>query len=190
MKYIFIILSFGLCYFAILPLWAQGNEVKIIRPQEKKSPLAMATYKNNDLYLKVTYGQPYKKERSIFGELVPLNEVWRTGANEATEITISKEVKIGDAGTLKEGTYTIFSIPREDKWSIIFNTELGQWGDTKYNETKSKNILTFDKAEVSRLEDKSYEAFTIMFEDASKGTVNMLLLWDNIKVTVPISLAK
>jgi hypothetical protein len=95
--------------------------------QNAKSPKMTAETKN----VKVTYGQPSKKGRVIFGDLVPYGEVWRTGANEATEITFSSDVVISGK-TIKAGTYTLFTIPQKNTWTIILNSELKQWGSYGY----------------------------------------------------------
>lgn len=163
------------------------QEVKVIVPRTKASPFTMSTFMNEDnTYLKITYGQPYKKERAIFGGLVPYGKIWRTGANEATEFTTTKDIKVGKK-TLKAGTYTLFTIPEEDKWTIIFNSVLGQWGAYKYDEVKENNVLDI-KASVEVSKDM-YEAFTILFEEERKG-VNMLLLWDQTKIVIPITFSK
>src|SRR5688500_18790336 len=65
-----------------------------IVPQVRKSPMAVAKYKSDNMYLKVVYGQPYKRGRTIFGELEPYGKVWRTGANEATEITATRDFRV------------------------------------------------------------------------------------------------
>jgi hypothetical protein len=156
---------------------------KLIQPKPKASTLAMSTYLDGDNYLKVTYGQPLKKGRAIFGDLVPYGQIWRTGANEATEFTTTRDIKI-DKRTLKAGTYTIFSIPDKDQWTVIFNGVLGQWGAYKYEEVKSKNVLELP-IRVQSGEDE-YEAFTVQFEPDKKGA-NMVLLWDKTRIVIPIS---
>ncbi|MCU0446980.1 MAG: DUF2911 domain-containing protein [Microscillaceae bacterium] len=168
-----------LCLGALSPLQAQ----KLIQPKPKASTLAMATYLDGDNYLKVTYGQPLKKGRAIFGDLVPYGQIWRTGANEATEFTTTRDIKI-DKRTLKAGTYTIFSIPDKDQWTVIFNGVLGQWGAYKYEEVKSKNVLEMP-IKVQSGEDE-YEAFTIQFEPDKKGA-NLVLLWDKTRIVIPIT---
>ena len=105
-KALFLVLVFGAC-----SLQSAAQEELKPRP----SPLSMVTMKYKDSYVKVTYGQPHKKGRDIFGALVPFNQVWRTGANEATEITLTSDMLI--AGEILEaGTYTIFSIPGKSQW--------------------------------------------------------------------------
>ena len=139
------------------------------------SPLEVVTVKYESTYIKVTYSRPHKKGRTIFGDLVPYGKVWRTGANEATEITLTKDVGI-NGKRLKAGTYTIFTIPEKDSWKVMFNSDLGQWGAYNYN--SDKNVLVID-AEVSKT-DVVYEPFTIEFQLQDDKT-NLLMMWDTTK---------
>jgi hypothetical protein len=152
----------------------------VVVPQVRKSPMAIAKYKSADTYIKVVYSQPFKRGREVFGELEPYGSVWRTGANEATEITTTKDIRISGQ-ELKAGTYTIFTIPEKDKWTVIINSELGQWGAYKYE--KEKDLFSFDVPVTQS--PIIYEAFTIDFEETNTG-VDMVMLWDTIRVAVPI----
>lgn len=144
------------------------------------SPEENAEIQKNDLSIKVNYSRPSKKGRQLFGNVVPFNKVWRTGANEATEITFSKDVKFGGQA-VSAGTYALFTIPKADSWTIILNSKLGQWGAFTYS----------DKFDVIRIEAPVFknetvvEKFTISFNEMEKA-LEMQLAWDNIKVLVPI----
>lgn len=182
-KSLFSFLLLGAICFAIsTPTQAQ----KVIKPKTKASPLCLATFLGEDIYLKVTYGQPNKNGREIFGTLVPYNKIWRTGANEATEFTTTKDITLNKK-TLKAGTYTVFSIPDAEKWTIIFNSTLGQWGAYKYDETKASNVLQIE-IPVEKGEDE-YEGFTIQFEQSKKGA-DLVILWDKTRIAVPITFIK
>ncbi len=157
---------------------------KLISPRPKASPLAMASFLAEDnTYLKVTYGQPMMKSRRIFGNLVPYGEIWRLGANEATEITATKDIKI-DKKTLPAGTYTMFAIPEDGQWTIIFNKVLGQWGAYKYDENKSENILSV-RMPTDTSED-IYEGLTMFFEQTRKGA-ELIIVWERSKIALPIT---
>ncbi len=159
------------------------DSVKIIQPTKlRSSPMLVAFFKTDGTYIKVVYGSPLKKDRKIFGELVPYGKLWRTGANEATEITFTKDVKIGGKN-LKTGTYTIFTIPNANNWTILINNDLGQWGDYQYK--ADNDILSFE-IPVEKTPKEIYEAFTIKFEDLNEGA-NMVMRWDDVKIAVPIS---
>src|SRR5690606_15950790 len=87
----------------------------------------------------ITYCEPFKKDRDIFGGLVPYGKVWRTGANEATEITFKKDVTFAGVA-VKAGTYSLFTIPEKGEWTIILNPELKQWGSYGYDKIKAKDL--------------------------------------------------
>lgn len=148
----------------------------------RPSPLSMVTMKYQDSYVKVTYGQPHKKGRDIFGALVPYGNVWRTGANEATEITLTDDMLIGGEN-LEAGTYTLFTIPGKEKWTVIFNKELGQWGSYNYNEKADAMRL---EVTAQKEEKTIWEPFTIEF-DQRNSTATMLMMWDQTKVAIPMS---
>jgi hypothetical protein len=86
-----------------LPMYAANAQV-VLKP--RPSPLAIASVRYQDNYIKVTYSQPQRKNRKIFGELVPYGKVWRTGANEATELTTTRDIQIADI-LLRAGTYSL-----------------------------------------------------------------------------------
>ena len=142
----------------------------------RKSPLAIVTMKYEDSYVKVTYSQPHKHGRNIFGE-----EVWRTGANEATEITLTGDLIIVQ-DTLTAGTYSLFTIPNEKEWTIIFNKQLGQWGAYNYHAPSDALRITVP---TETLKEVVYEPFTISFEQKNE-IAKMWLMWDRTKVGVPI----
>jgi hypothetical protein len=150
--------------------------------QHRPSPLAIASYKYKDSYLKIVYSQPSKNGRDIFGKLVPYEQVWRTGANEATEITITKEVFVAGQ-LLPAGTYSMFTIPFADNWIIIFNRDLGQWGSYNYNE---KSDVLRVVAPVTPVENNVvYEPFTIKI-DQHNNKAFILFLWDRTQASLPV----
>lgn len=145
---------------------------------KKHSPESIARYEK-EVNLQVEYCRPSKKNREIFGSLVPFGEVWRTGANEATLFKTSKDLVFGDK-VLPAGQYSLFTVPGETEWQIIFNEETGQWG-TQYS--KDEDVLRVPA--ISTKIDEVKESFTIKFDDAG-GKLNMLLSWDQTQVVLPI----
>ena len=144
-----------------------------------KSIVDIAYYKtdrNSPPLVKVVYGRPLKKGRAVFGGLVPYGKVWRTGANEASEIKFYSDTKVGDK-IVKAGTYSLFTIPGEKEWTIIINSDIDVWGAYSYNPSADVARITVP----ATTGDKSLEAFSIAF---SKG--NMHLGWDTARVAVPI----
>lgn len=147
----------------------------------RPSPLAIVKARYKDTYVKITYSQPHKQGREIFGKLVPYGQVWRTGANEATEMTVTRDVLINGTA-LKAGTYSLFTIPGPEKWTIIINGEPGLWGAYNYN--AKMDVFRFDVAS-QRLTDVVYEPFTISI-DQKNDKAEIQLLWDTTKVTFPL----
>lgn len=140
-----------------------------------ESPRITAQGKN----VKISYGQPSKRQRVIFGKLVPYGEVWRTGANEATEITFSTNGTFGGK-PIKAGTYTLFTIPAAKEWTFILNSELNQWGAFQYDKIKNKNVLQV-KAPASTISGAPVEKFTI-----SLPAGKLVVEWDKTRVEVPV----
>ncbi len=150
------------------------------------SPEGEAVFSHDDLSIKVIYNRPYKKGREIFGGLVPFEKVWRTGANEATTFETNRDLII-EGETLKAGKYTLWTIPRQASWTVIFNSEYGQWGINSKGEANrdpSRDVLTVDVLSVQQ--NQVFEQFTIAFEKTGEDG-EMVFMWDNTLVAVPFS---
>ncbi len=138
-----------------------------------KSPRVTAS---ND-FAEISYGQPSKRGRVIFGELVPYGKVWRTGANMSTDLVLKSDAVLGGK-KLKKGTYAIFTIPEKDQWTIIVNSQPAQRGASEYEANKKKNVAEV-KAPVEKTATVK-EEFTISFEPGF-----MVFNWDDVLVKVP-----
>lgn len=149
--------------------------------EERISPVALAYVNYKDTYIKITYGQPSKRKRLIFGNLVPFNQVWRTGANEATEITLTREVTI-QGTSVPAGTYSLFTIPNPTEWTIILNKDLGLWGSYNYN---SKQDFMRWTVPVIKQEEKTFERLSITLNEKN-NRADLNICWDDICVTLPI----
>ncbi len=150
------------------------------------SPEASVEYNQNGTHLSVFYNRPYKRGRVIFGGLVPYNAVWRTGANEATVFKTNKNLVI-KGQQLKAGTYSLWTIPGEQVWKVIFNNESGQWGidfNGEANRDPAKDALIIEAPSLTH--NKEFEQFTISIERVGED-VELILLWDKTIVVVPIS---
>lgn len=134
-----------------------------------------------DPVVRIVYGRPQKKGRTMLGGTEPFGKVWRLGANEATEVRLYKDVTFGDK-TVKAGTYTIYAIPTEKDWTIIFNTKLDTWGAYSYDEKMDVARITVP---VSK-SDAEVEAFTIAFDEPKNNASTMYLAWENTLVKVPV----
>jgi hypothetical protein len=115
--------------------------INFLNAQEKASPAAIANGKINGATISINYSSPSVKGRQIWGALVPFNEVWRAGANEATTFETDKELII-EGGKLPAGKYSFFVIPKEKECIIIFNKEPKQWGAYKYNDKQDQLRVT------------------------------------------------
>lgn len=150
------------------------------------SPEDEVVYNQDGLTINVFYNRPSKKERKIFGGLVPYDQVWRTGANEATTFTTNKDLLI-KGKTLKAGKYSLWTIPRENMWTIIFNSEYGQWGLNSKGAPNHNPLLDVLKIDVQAvLQEREFEQFTIAFEKTG-GDAEMVLIWDKTLVSVPFT---
>ncbi len=132
--------------------------------------------------IKITYSRPLVRGRKIFGELVPFDKLWRTGASDCTVITTSEDISFGN-NVLKAGSYSIFSIPSINEWTIIVNSDTTLHGETGYDE--KKDIMRF-KVPLEK-SPNFYETFTIDLNDInSKGEAFLKILWENTMVKIPV----
>ncbi|WP_289041288.1 DUF2911 domain-containing protein [uncultured Zobellia sp.] len=160
-----------------------------MRTQTKKhSPEKTAVYTNNGMDLSVNYSSPSKKDRIIFGELVPYDVVWRTGANEPTTFSTASDIKI-DGKNLSSGVYSLWTRPGRQTWSVIFNKNIPDWGVSILSGGKeTTRILEEDVIEIEIPTEQlaeTVEHFTIDFDNT--GQLYMRIMWDKTLVKVPIS---
>lgn len=144
--------------------------------KNRKSPPAEVKGKLGNSNVSINYSQPAVKGRTIWGDLVPYDKVWRTGANEATTIEFDKDVKI-EGKKLAAGKYALFTIPTQNDWVIIFNKNHKQWGAYSYN--KNDDIL---RVEVTP--SKSNSSVERMAFSIDKSQV--VLKWDKLIVAFEV----
>ena len=158
----------------------------VMKNQTKKhSPEQNITHTQNVLEIKAFYCSPAKKDRKIFGELVPYNEVWRTGANEATTFTTNRDLTI-NGKLLKTGTYSLWTIPNEKSWQVIFNTKMYGWG-VKFTDQSASREPEYDALVTEAKVSKSLtttENFTISFVETSYEACIMTIAWDDVVVPI------
>ncbi len=186
MKQLLYLTILGLSVLSFSGCEAMKQRTKQASPEQTIS-YTLAGTNGESAEIQVFYNRPGKKDRAIFGELVPYGEVWRTGANEATTFECNANLSIGGE-TLAAGTYTLWTIPGANEWQVIFNKEMYPWG-IKFNGKASRDP-EFDALQVSvPVESLSevIERFTIdlQLEDSSH---QMTLKWDQTQISVPISL--
>ncbi|MFQ5571696.1 MAG: DUF2911 domain-containing protein [Rhodothermales bacterium] len=169
-----------------------------LHPSRRPSPAGIAKTHIGNAYVKVVYGRPYVRNRGIFGTntdsttyLVPFGELWRTGANEATEITLTESLLV-NGSRLDAGTYSIFTEPGATEWVIHFSPQLGLDGTGIFNaETQEFTPNVYDPSQdvlVIRVPsgtlDDVVDQFTISFEQAD-GATHMVFRWERTEVRVP-----
>lgn len=158
----------------------------ILRSNTKKhSPESLVEFKQDDLEISVFYNRPYKNNRDIFGALVPYGEVWRTGANEATTFTTNKSLSI-DGQRLPAGSYTLWTIPGEENWEIIWNSKDYGWGigfDQKASRKPDYDVLKISRP--VKTTPKTIEQFTIKIEKGNP--ILFTLAWDQTLIEIPIT---
>jgi hypothetical protein len=131
--------------------------------------------------IELTYSRPSIKGRKIFGDLVPYDKVWRTGANGATIIRFTDPVEIGGK-KIDTGSYALYTVPHEDSWEIVLNKGIKNWGTEGYKE--SDDVVRF-KVPVLYIKAR-LETFTMQFADIAPESCKLQLMWDNAAVTIPI----
>jgi hypothetical protein len=144
---------------------AQGN---------RASPATTANGKVGDANITINYSAPSVKGRTIWGELVPYGKVWRAGANEATTFETSKDITV-EGKKLPAGKYSLFAVPGENQWQIVFNSQTGQWG-TQHD--ASKDVLTVNvKPRAGSMNER------LLYDVNGKG---FSIKWDKLEVPVSI----
>ncbi len=185
-------ICFSVCLFLITNIYSQKFE------SLDKSPLDISYYPDNYAHdrkfapqligtdtamIRVIYSRPAKKEREIFGKLIPYGKVWRTGANETTELKVYRNLTFGGK-PINSGTYALFTIPGENEWTIILNSDLDHWGAYSYKEDKDVLRVVVPV----KITDQNIENFSIRFEKINDQSAKMILGWDHTIVEIPIGL--
>lgn len=178
----------ALFFFLPAALLAQSNPI----PPFDQSPMDMVYYPNNypilkiqnkvsgPLEMRIIYSRPQVKNRKVFGGLQDYGQVWRLGANEATEVEFFKNVKIGNK-KINKGRYTLYAIPYPDKWTFILNKDTDTWGAFKYDSSKDVARITVPVSNIQKVED-----MTIALEKSAQG-VDLCVYWEDVKASLPIS---
>lgn len=145
---------------------------------KKHSPAQTVEYHQSNADISIFYCRPSKKGREIFGELVPYGQWWRTGANEPTTITTSRDLAF-NGELLKAGKYHIVTIPEQDKWTIVFNSDIPFWGTMYKPEADVLRVQAPVQPQTNVV-----EMFTIDFENANDQDA-ISFAWDQTKVVLP-----
>lgn len=165
-------------YIATLALLVAFSGMSQDDKKERKSPPANASGAVGSAKIQINYSQPAVNGRTIWGELVPYGKIWRTGANEATTIEFSEDVKI-NGQALKAGKYSLFTIPDGDAWQIIFNKDAEQWGAYKYDQSKDALRIEVEPTETKEMQER------LTFTVNADGKV--VMHWEKLKIQFQVS---
>ena len=176
------------CVFTISVNAQNGRNI----PAIDKSPMDICYYPANypvqkiqdrvsePLLARILYSRPQKNGRKVFGELIEFGTIWRLGANEATELDLFKDARLGNV-KIKKGRYSLYAIPMQEKWTFIVNRDTDTWGAFKYD--AAKDVARMDIKVETQAE--PVEHFTMVFEKGNGQSVNLVIFWDNYKAVVP-----
>ena len=181
----------------LAPMASEGQD---LHPSRRPSPMGMARVEIGDTFVSVVYSRPYKRNRdNIFGTeesgaLVPFGKIWRTGANEATQFTTTRDILVAGQ-KLPAGTYSLFTTPGEKEWSVHFNKNLMMWGEMGRNPETGKFEPAYDAANNALTvtvpvgsSEEEVDQFTILLKDA-EGGADLVFSWIKTEVHVPIAAA-
>ena len=174
------ITTIAFAFVILLTTKVNAQEFKGLDKSPMDAAAYPASYKESNKLIKIVYSRPQLKGRGL-ETLAPNGKVWRTGANEAAELTLYKEMKLGDT-PVKAGTYTFYIIPGEKQCTAIISTDLNVWGSYFYNQANDVARLSVPLGS----SEESLEAFSIAFDKGDNG-VNMHLGWHTARLTVPFT---
>lgn len=169
--------------FLLISIFLKSNITAQDYEKLDKTPHDISYYRESMVVkplVKVIYGRPQKNGQEVFGNVVEYSKVWRTGANEATEVKFYQDITFGDV-KVKAGTYVLLTIPGEKEWDVILSSNLDVWGAFQYNPEFNvvKITVPIKKAE-------PLEMFSIGFKENNE-TVHMVLAWDTTRINIPIT---
>jgi len=174
MKRLLLFVSFSLTFF-----FYGNTQVNI--PGESQS--AQVEQEIGFTTVNISYTRPNKKKRTLFGEMIPWNSIWRTGANANTKIRVSKDVFL-NGQRLPKGNYALYTIPTPEEWTIVINKDTSLWGHYGYDEKKD-----FFRFKVTPQQRKDYyETFTIAFENVNSSSADIVLRWGRLCIPFQIKI--
>lgn len=169
---------FACCAFSLMLMTADAQTFRTPQP----SPTQTVKQDFGIGNIELSYSRPGKKDRKVFGDLVPFGKVWRTGANNATTLNFSDSVIIG--GTkIAPGKYGLLSIPDKNEWTFIITKQLDVTSPTAYKQEMDV-VRVKVKPETTK---EVTETFTIQFDNVKASTADINVMWDNVSARLPIS---
>lgn len=185
--------------FSIVLVGCKEKETSVVEPKEEEvevetksvvvvqtpqpSPASKLEQTVGLTDVTIEYSRPSMKGRTIFGDLVPYDKVWRTGANANTKITFNTDVTFGEKA-VPAGTYALYSKPNADSWEVMLYTDTDNWGNPQ--EWDDNKVAATAKVDVMKMP-MDVETFTITIDDLTNSSALIGLLWEDVYVGVPIS---
>jgi tetratricopeptide (TPR) repeat protein len=165
---------------AILFILAESDAQPIKTPQPSTTQNIKQDFGIGTVEL--SYSRPNMKGRKIFGDLVPFGKVWRTGANNATTITFTDTVLVGNT-KLAPGKYGLLTIPNKDEWTVIFSKQTNVTSPADYKQESDAARINVKPSTLK----ENFETFTMQFGNIKNASLELQMIWDNVAVNVPIS---
>lgn len=162
---------------ATVTLQPRPDRVTTGEPVAKPSPMNSTSMASPAGYARLVYSQPMLRGRKMLGDQNPYGTLWRLGANESTELFTTADLTVADQ-RLPAGAYSVFCLPTAEAWTLIFSSDLGQWGAYSYDE--AKDVLRVEVPVTQA--DEAFEAFTAYFDEES-----LHFAWGTARVDVPVS---
>lgn len=131
----------------------------------------------------INYSRPGKRGRNILGEIIPMERIWRVGANESTKFRVSEDILV-NGRKLLAGTYALYAFPHDEEWEVVFHKDTTHWGDGR-NDYDPKNDQLRVKGTLD-FTDEIVENFRIDFQNLTHNSGQMVWLWDTFKITCEI----
>lgn len=167
--------------FAFMMLLSFNAEAQNFRGLDKSPMDATSLGRGSKQLAKVYYSRPQLKGRTVGKEIATFGKVWRTGANEATQLVLNVDMKLNGT-TIKAGTYSIFTIPGEKEWKVMISSDINNWGAGGYSEDNIVASITVPVTEGK----ESLEAFSMAFEATDDGA-HLHMGWDKVRIAVPFT---
>lgn len=165
--------------FLCLGILSFAADAQIDTP--RPSPLSTLSQKVGLTQFTVTYSRPSAKGRTVFGDMVPMDKIWRTGANMATVFTADSEFKI-QGNTVPAGDYALFTIPGQTSWTIVLSKNSKQSGTSNYKQEEDQLRFEVKPAAYS----STVETFTIQFDNIRDNAATVALIWQNVYVSFDV----
>lgn len=150
---------------------------------DRPSPLMSESVNLEGAEVRVCYGAPSARDRQVMGELVPFGEPWRAGANEATTINVAAPTDVAGI-RLEPGSYSLYTIPGEDSWTIVLNDNAERWGIPINDDVRSADIGT--ATVTPEATEGMVEQLTFRFDETGSDSAHLVMEWENTRIRIPV----